>query len=94
MIGRIVATQQHFHRRDEFIRHRADTPVGQFNDVVFAACFNPAALQNITIDAQITKLMISAMRLPLAFSSMCRISVVLPAPRKTSNNGRSWSVSL
>jgi hypothetical protein len=55
MIGRIVATQQHFHRRDEFIRHRAaDTSVGQFNDVVSLHVSIPQ-LQNITIDAQITK---------------------------------------
>ena len=83
MIGGRGTVEQLLDGRHEIIGHgAADAAVGEFDDIVLAADI-AAAFQDFTVDADIAELVDEeGDTRPPAFSSMWRMSVVLPAPRK------------
>ena len=56
VIGRIFAVEQLFHGRHEVIGHgAADAAIGELHHVFLGAAFDAAALEDATIDAEITE---------------------------------------
>jgi len=57
VLGRIGPVDEFRHRRKEVVGHgAADAAVGEFDDVVLGAALDPAALQDVAVDADVAEL--------------------------------------
>ena len=56
IVRRIGPAEQRFHGRQKIVRHRAaDATVGELDDVLGLAALNPAALDDLAVDADVAE---------------------------------------
>jgi hypothetical protein len=84
VLGARVAGEDLAHRRQEVVGHgAADAAVAELDHVVLGAALDPAAEQQLAVDAELAELVDDQRQAPPpALATRWRIRLVLPAPRK------------
>ena len=93
LVQPLLAAEQRLHGGHEIVGHRAaDASVGQLENVLVFAALDAAPLEDLAVDAHVAELVDDelAIRRPPAFSSRCRMMLVLPAPRKSGDHRRRY----